>query len=757
MPIDEKNPDLAAVSCATFLRSAHLVSPDMSRLSRVFFSLASFRRFAAVLGILLLIDAGFSRTADAQVVNTPHVQAEIVARHLTFQPGKPIEAALRLKIIDHWHTYWRNPGDSGLPTRIKWSLPPGYSASDIEWPHPKKLPLATLMNFGYEGEVLHLVSIQTPSNVPIGQKVTLGAKAEWLVCADVCIPEEGAVGLTLVAASARPAINTKWEKSFAAARAALPEKILPDVKVEINGQTATLTSTTRLDSIAELFFFPRREDVIANAGKQTFSKTPDGFRLLIPLAEPRNDELKTLDGVLVATGAEVQWGAIGSAKAVSIGAPVAYTGSATSGEKPGPAKPKLGPATSSDGSDLSLIVAIAFAFMGGLILNLMPCVFPVLGIKIMGFVENAHGESSLLRKQGAAYFVGVLASFTLLAGLMLALRSAGQTVGWGFQMQEPLFVGALAILFFLMALNLSGIFEFGTSLQSAAGEAELRAQSSPIVGAFTSGILATVVATPCMAPGLGASVGFTLSQSAPIAMLVFLAVAIGLALPVALMSFFPALLRYLPKPGAWMNTFKQAMAFPLYATVVWLVWILGAQTGNDGVAKVLVALTVLSFGAWLYGRLQATKPIAASVVAAVALTLGIVTAWDGANTFAAPEASASTTGEWVPFSKEKIASLRSEGKSVFVDFTATWCITCQVNKRVALNDEVVIQQMQAKKVVRMKADWTRKDANITAALAEFGRNGVPLYVIYPPTGEPVILPELLTPKIVIDALPVTTK
>ncbi|MFY8063401.1 MAG: protein-disulfide reductase DsbD family protein, partial [Usitatibacteraceae bacterium] len=409
--------------------------------------------------------------------------------------------------------------------------------------------------------------------------------------------------------------------------------------------------------------------------------------------------------------------------------------------------------------DLSLALALLLALLGGLVLNLMPCVFPVLGIKVMGFVENAHGESRLLRRQGAAYFVGVLLSFMALAGLMLALRGAGQSIGWGFQMQEPLFVGALAVLFFVMALNLSGVFEFGTSIQAVAGDAEQRAQSNPLVGALVSGVLATVVATPCMAPGLGASVGFTLSQSAPIALLVFVAMAVGLALPVSLLSCFPALLRYLPKPGAWMDTFKQVMAFPLYGTVVWLVWILGAQTGNDGVAALLAGLTVLALAGWVYGRMQTRKPVAAVAVGLALGAAGLWFAWMGASAVApTPEpaagsaASSASPSDWVPFSTERVTALRNDGKSVFVDFTATWCITCQVNKRVALNDEAVVAQMKTRNVVRMKADWTRKDPAITAALAAFGRNGVPLYVLYPPRGEPVILPELLTPTLVLDAI-----
>jgi thiol:disulfide interchange protein DsbD len=741
------------ISCAHWRSATRVVIPIL-HLQRAAAMLASMVALVAI-----GMSAGISA---AEVVKTPHVEAQLVARHTTFQPGKPIDAALRLKIIDHWHTYWRNPGDSGLPTKLKWTLPEGFAAGEIEWPYPKKLPLGPLMNFGYEGEVLHLVSIQTPAAFQPGAKVTFRAKADWLVCADVCIPEEGVVSLSLTAADSAPAVNSRWEAAFARTQAALPSQTLSNVSVAIDGMTATIKVKTKamIDASA-VAFYPHRDDVMANAGKQGFSKTRDGFTLTVPLAEPRNNDLKAFDGVLAAEEADkraVNWGSGISARAVTISAPVVYLGGASSSKSSngGQVQAKM-PETPR--SELSLIMALGFAFLGGLVLNLMPCVFPVLGIKVMGFVENAHGQSRLLRRQGAAYFVGVLLSFMALAGLMLALRGAGQSIGWGFQMQEPLFVGALAVLFFVMALNLSGVFEFGTSIQAVAGDAEHRAQSNPLVGAIISGVLATVVATPCMAPGLGASVGFTLSQSAPIALLVFVAMAVGLALPVSLLSFFPALLRYLPKPGAWMDTFKQVMAFPLYGTVVWLVWILGAQTGNDGVAALLAGLTVLALAGWVYGRMQMRKPMAAIAVGLALGAVGLWFAWMG-TAIVAPDAepvSGSTpapvsASDWVPFSKEKISALRQDGKSVFVDFTATWCITCQVNKRVALNDEAVVAQMKARNVVRMKADWTRKDPAITAALAEFGRNGVPLYVLYPPSGEPAILPELLTPMLVLESI-----
>ncbi len=693
------------------------------------------------------------------VVKTPHVDARLIARDAAFVPGQPIQVALRLKIIDHWHTYWRNPGDSGLPTRLKWSLPAGFEAGEIQWPHPTQLPLGPLMNFGYEGEVLHLVTIKSPANLKAGESVTFSAKADWLVCADVCIPEDGVVNLTLQATTSTPLPDQRWAKSFANAVKALPTATLKDVSVKIDGLgmriTANNAALASANASTPVLFYPHREDVIANAAKQIFTKTPGGFTLDVTLAEPRIADLKALDGVLVLGGKNSTWGPPANGRAVTIAAPVVYgaavENAANSNTITGaPVRAKMAEESHSAGTFIS---AVVFAFLGGLLLNLMPCVFPVLGIKVMSFVENAHGDNRILRRQGGAFLIGVVLSFLALAGLMLALRAAGQSIGWGFQLQEPIFVAGLAVLFFLMALNLSGVFEIGMSLQAAAGNADMRPSRDPIVGAFVSGVLATLVATPCMAPGLGASVGFTLGQSAPIALMVFVSIAFGLALPVVLLSFFPALLRFLPRPGAWMETFKQFMAFPLYATVVWLVWIIGAQTSNDSVAKLLVGLMLIAMAAWVFGRWQMANHRMAALAGAIIAALGIAVAWAGANSESPTVGQAVASEEdWVPFSEEKINALRSQGKAVFVDFTATWCITCQVNKRVALNQADVVKRMAEANVVRMKADWTKRDAAITTALAAFGRNGVPLYVLYPPKGEPRVLPELLTTDIMLAAI-----
>ena len=691
----------------------------------------------------LLATAG---AAAAAPVKTPHVEAELVARHRAFQPGQPAELALRLKIIDHWHTYWQNPGDSGLPTRLTWSLPAGFSAGAIEWPYPMKLPLGPLMNFGYEGEVLHLVAMQIPANAKVGDTVTLTAKADWLVCSDVCIPESADVSISLPVVGSTPLPDVRWAEAFAKARGALPGKLenwtssarIADGKLDIEFSPPGGAAI----SIADATFFPLREDLIANAGTQLLSRTDSGFRLRIPTADPVNAALKSVDGVIVVSGG---WGNAYAGRAAAFSAPLTILNTAS----PPPATTARLPGNASSSGQLGLFAALLFALAGGLLLNLMPCVFPVLGIKVMSFARHAQSDPALLRKQGFAFLSGVLVSFWILAGILIALRSAGESIGWGFQLQSPLFVTLLAALFMLMALNLSGVFEMGLRLQTAAGNLEPPDRGT-LIDAFFSGVLATIVATPCTAPMMGAALGFTLTQPAFLSILVFTAIALGMALPVLTLSLVPQWLRYLPKPGAWMNTFKQFLAFPLFATVAWLAWVLGSQAGNDGIAKLLFGLVIIALAAWLYGHWQVSRPWRAIFGASLIAICGLAIAWPDTAQIGKP--GARIDDPWVPFSKQKIAELRSQNKAVFVDFTATWCITCQVNKRVALNQASVVNRFKELGIVRMKADWTVKDPEITQALADFGRNGVPLYVFYPANGEPRILPEILTPAIVLSGI-----
>ena len=706
-------------------------------------------RLAMSLCVSLLL--AITTDLSAAPVKTPHVEAEIISRLAAVQPGQQIEVALRLKIIDHWHTYWQNPGDSGLPTKLTWTLPEGFSAGPIEWPYPKPLPLGPLMNFGYDGEVLHLVKLQTPTSLKSSSNITLKAKAEWLVCSDVCIPESADLSIDLPVVGSSPLPDSRWTSAFREAQLALPGT-LPGWKTEArieNGKAIlTLAAPPGVKvEASELYFYPLRDEIIANAGRQVPGKTADSLSVTIPMADPVNTTLKSLDGVLVS---KTGWGSAYAGKAVAISAPVVYVNSAATTS---PAKSRSG--TVSPGSDdLGFLVAVMFAFVGGLFLNLMPCVFPVLGIKVMGFVQHAQGDPKRLKLQGFAFLAGVVGSFWILAGLLIALRAGGASVGWGFQLQSPVFVTLLSLLFLLMALNLSGVFEMGLRLQSTVGGIQTKHNRGPVVDAFLSGVLATIIATPCTAPFMGAALGYTLSQSAFVSLLVFTAVAFGVATPVLVLSLFPGWLRHLPKPGAWMDGFKQFMAFPLYATVVWLVWVLGSQQGNDGIAAILSGMVVIAFAAWLYGRWQLERPVRALITAVALFAFGTAIAWPGpfAGRVAHGAGQVSPTDQWTPFSKEKVAELRSQGRAVFIDFTATWCITCQVNKRVALNDTDVLQRFSDLNIVRMKADWTVKDAAITEALAEFGRNGVPLYVFYPAAGEPKLLPEILTPAIVLSSL-----
>jgi thiol:disulfide interchange protein DsbD len=695
---------------------------------------------------LLLPTMAFGATgAETGPVKTPHVEAEIISKYLAFKPGQDVELALRLKIKEHWHTYWRNPGDSGLPTKLAWTLPEGFVAGDIEWPFPKKLPLGPLMNFGYDGEVLHLVRLRTPPNAAKSGSVILRAKADWLVCSDVCIPESAELALTLPMTSAAPEIDPRWEPAFSRAAQAVPKTVaLAGAQATMAGDKIVINLPAKSVSgaLGEVEFFPYADDLIANAGKQLLNSNSGSglITLSVPLAEPRGKNPDLLKGILVASN---NWGEMHGGRAVEISIPVSVAPAKTLSTVPAATVP-------GSSADIGLMVALAFAFAGGIFLNIMPCVFPVLGIKVMGFAQAAQNSPRALRIQGLAFLAGVVISFWLLAGILISLRAAGEAIGWGFQLQSPFFVTALAVLFLLLGLNLFGVFEFGTGLQSAAGSAASRSAKDGRLDAFLSGVLATAVATPCTAPLMGAALGFTLSQPPLVSILVFTAIAAGMALPVVALSFFPSWLRMLPKPGAWMETFKQVLAFPLFATVVWLVWVIGSQLGNDAVARLLFGLVLVGVAAWAYGRMQVARPVRAALVALIFGLAGTALAWPvGAGSTAAATAG---DADWQPFSREKIAELRASKRPVFVDFTASWCITCQVNKRVALNSDQVKQRFIERGITRMKADWTRQDPVITAALAEFGRNAVPLYIYYPEQGEPVILPEVLTTDVVLNAI-----
>jgi thiol:disulfide interchange protein/DsbC/DsbD-like thiol-disulfide interchange protein len=701
---------------------------------------------AALTAVILAFAA--STAALAEPVRTPHLEAELVASRTALTPGQPLTVALRLAMQRGWHTYWRNPGDSGLPTTIEWKLPPGISAGPIGWPVPRALPVGPLVNYGYEGEVLLLVELATTPDFQMGRTATLSARADWLVCKEICIPEGADLALTLPIAAHADA-DPRWGEPIAAALAALPRP-LAGWRATATGAGDNVELTLNAESGApdpgKLQFFPFADGKIEPAGAQITSRDGARTTLRLPVARQRVGEFTRVTGVLTASNG------LGAQRAATIDVPLGGV-IASAPTTPTPvAAPAASAFAASTEPGLPFFVAIAFAFMGGVLLNLMPCVFPVLSLKVLGFATHGHTRLAM-RMHALAFAAGVVVSFWLLAAALVALRAAGQQLGWGFQLQSPVVVVTLAILFFAMALNFSGVFEVRQLLPSALAGWNAR---NPYVNDALSGILAVVVASPCSAPFMGAALGYALTESALVTWLTFTALGLGMAVPYLLLAFFPGWRAKLPRPGPWMIRLRQLLAFPLYATVLWLAWVLGAQVDNDAVARLGALLLLVAFALWLWpamragNRLAATGVIAA-VAAAVAFGWPLITAMAGDDAVSIRTAPPDN-GPWRSFSADRVKELASTGRPVFVDFTAAWCVTCQVNKQLVLNTDAVQQAFVGSNVALVRADWTRRDPEIGRALAALGRDGVPVYVLYRPGKTPLLLPEVLQQRMILDAL-----
>ena len=719
-----------------------------------------------------------SSPVAAQPVKTEHVTAELVAERSAVQPGEPLRIGLRLQHIPHWHTYWRNPGDSGLPTTLSWTLPVGSHAGEIDWPAPKRLPIGPLVNYGYEGELLLPLVYTPPADARPGSTLSLQAKATWLVCRDVCIPESATLALQLPvvggAASADAVTPGSTEHTALFERTA-GEQSAPlagwAVDAQQAGRELLVTYSKARDPTTPrpaLQWFPYAAQLIEPAKHEVF-RTDSGYavklRLLDGVAAP-----PSLSGIVVAQGvtapgAPTVWGnAQRSAEfdtpVRSVAALVWPTGAKALVDTDASAAT---PETLGGRANLGWATALLLAFVGGMVLNLMPCVFPVLSIKLLSLVKHSGDgppAAAALRTHALAYSAGVVMSFLALAALLLALRAAGSAIGWGFQLQEPGVVFVLALLFFALGLNLMGAFEFGGLLpQGLAAWRDRR----PAVDALASGVLAVVAASPCTAPFMGAALGYAITQSPAVGLSVFGALGLGMALPYALLVLMPGWRSRLPRPGAWMLRLKQALAFPMFLTVVWLVWVLGQQTGIDGAAKALIALVVMAFAIWVAGGRSSSgatgdgRPLARRAIGGLMLAAALAWSWPGAalsgSAAAAPTAvPGSPDAAWAPYDETVIAERLAAGQPVFVDFTAAWCVSCQVNKRLVLHTDATMQAFARANVALMRADWTQRDARITAALARLGRNGVPVYVLLRPGREPLLLPEILTAQLVRDAL-----
>lgn len=669
---------------------------------------------------------------------TENVRASLILETVGLKPGTAPMAALRLEMREGWHSYWINPGDSGMETTIEWSLPAGVTAGAIQWPTPERIPVGPLVNYGYGHNALLLVPLTVDRVMVPGQPVTLTAKAAWLACADVCIPEEATLTLDLPVLDA-PGPSPE-AALIAAAHAALPTASPWAATVSRADQQFRLSlAATGLDPklLTEAYFFPTQNGAVQAAAPQTLAVTSKELTLTLAVGDLPLAPGAALDGVLVLTE-KLGQGTARNAFLIS-------------------AKPAAAP-TVSDVPAIGFGLALLLAFAGGMILNLMPCVLPILAMKAMSFAR--HGAQP---RQGLAYTAGVLACFLGIAGVLLALRAGGAQIGWGYQLQAPIMVAGLAVLVFAVGLSFSGVLSFGAGLASVGGELAGR---GGLTGSFFTGALAVVVATPCTAPFMGAALGFALVQPPFEALSVFAALGAGMAAPFLLLSMTPAVGRLLPKPGLWMDRLKQFLAFPMYATAAWLIWVLSLQAGSDALLAVMIAMVLIGFAAWAHGatelsegkwRLAGRGFAAIGVLAALYLLQGLPSGSE--PTSAEPQRAegplAMKVGavSWEPYAPEKLAAARAADRPALLNVTAAWCITCLVNEKVALSSPKVAEALSGAGVVSLKADWTRRDPAITALLAEFGRNGVPLYALYPAKGRAAeLLPQILTEAEVIAAI-----
>lgn len=694
------------------------------------------RPISTVLVVLALTAAAWADSAPTATVSAPHVKVSLLIPPEQIYPGQNFTAGLEFQMESGWHVYWTNAGDSGEPPTVDWKLPSGVSASAMQFPAPKRLPLGPLMDFGYDGQVVFPVPMQVAADFkPAAAQAQIAAHLTWLVCREVCIPGKGDVTLTRPALASQPAsphADTAAQALIAQYEAKLP-KPLPAAdaaRFRTTPQGFVLdVNTGNQQTGAE--FFPLDETVITNAAPQPAKPLIRGVELMLKKDENLQGSPQTLNGVLeLADGS-------------------AYVVHASPGDLA-----QSQPAAGIAGSIGQIARAAGLAFLGGILLNLMPCVFPVLFIKGLALVQSSQHERPQLRAHGWVYTLGILVSFWAVVAVLLALRAAGRQLGWGFQFQSPVFLAVMALLLFFLGLALAGQFEIGLSLTSAGGSL---AQKHGYAGSFFTGVLAMVVATPCTAPFMGAAIGYALAHSAAVSFAVFTALGLGLALPYLALAYQPAWTRLLPKPGAWMEVLKQAVSVPIFATVIWLVWVFTQIAGTNALIGLLAAFLLLAIAGWVLGRWPG-RTVAAGVAILVVAAAVAVPVWAVRNLGSAgpahPTADSRAGSGWQPYSPDLVAQLRSQGKPVFVDFTASWCLSCQVNERVILDSASVRQHLHDSGVALVRADWTNQDAEITRALASLGRSGVPTYAIYPadPNASPHVLPEVLTQGIVIDAL-----
>jgi len=662
---------------------------------------------------------------QAMAQPAPHVRGELVPSVTQVAAGETFKVIFAQDIDPGWHTYWLNPGDSGAPPSIRWQVPDGVEVSDFAYPYPERIPYGPLMNYGYHDEVRLPFDVTIPESFADGE-LTLEGSGQVLVCADICIPQKVTLSLAVPIGPTR--VDESRVSYFEEAAALIPANLSVPTSFTASEDEIRLTiglPSIQGDRIESVDYFPLVPDTIDNPSDQSFRMTEAGLELTLVPGYSFEAADADFSGLLVIRE-DVGDGVVSSFQIIDSAAGAGAASAA--GEV----------------VETGLLMALVFAFLGGLILNLMPCVFPVLSIKILSLVESVHEEGESIRLHGWAYVFGVVASFIAIAAVLMALRAGGEAIGWGFQLQSPIVVSLLAYLFLVIGLNLMGVFEIALSVLDSEGKG--------YTGSISTGVLATVVAAPCTAPFMGAALGYALLQSPVTGILVFAALGFGMAVPYLLLCYSPALLSRLPRPGNWMVVLRQALAFPMFASAIWLVWVLGIQAGPTAMMQVLGGGLIIAFGIWLMQQSSGLLPRVISVVLIiVALSVGVMQqpSTEPANMANADSPSGSPAQ---PYSSEALEEALAKGP-VFVNFTAAWCITCKVNELNALETTTVREAFLEKGITYLKADWTNEDPKTTAALQEYGRTGVPLYLLYKKgAGEAEVLPQILTPSIVTDAL-----
>lgn len=668
-----------------------------------------------LLVLLFLLNVGGVWAAD--VVQTPRVKLQLIIDDSSVTPASTLWVGLYFDLIPGWHLYWRNPGDSGTSPKVSWQLPAGWQAGEIQWPTPKRITVGSLTNYGYEKQVTLIVPLSVSTRADSLDTVRIGADVSWLVCHEVCIPEKGRLDLQLPLSGQTSVTAIRHRDKFENARSQLPISFNGMARYRIiddNSLRLKLDRTGWLGKrIKELWFASQAWGEVAASGTQQWEFTGEDLVLKLPVGELSLTTGDSLQGLLVLTE-QTDNGELTHSFSI---------------DAMHDDKLSVSPNT-------TFQLAIFMAVLGGILLNLMPCVLPVLSIKTLSLIQTAGRDSA---RHGIVFLCGVMLSFAALAGLLIVLRASGTALGWGFQLQEPVIVISIMYLMLAIALNLSGVFSVGDGM---IGVGQGLTERQTFVGTLATGVLAVVVATPCTAPFMATAVGFALTLKAGEATLVFLALGFGFALPMLVLSISPRLLRLLPRPGAWMERLRNALAFPMYATAAWLLWVLSQQVTAQILAAALLGAVFLAFALWCYGQPFSKRwRYGILFTTAIGLVIGVV-AVTGSN-----------PTRYESWSLERVRQLQQQGRAILVNFTAAWCITCKVNEQVALSSEKVSAALSRQNIAYLRGDWTQRDPAITNELQRHGRSGVPLYLLYSAGSEhPQVLPQILTERMVLKAI-----